>query len=767
MQFRHFTIAVLSLTLFGNAFADENSFKLTVLSAENGKPMADVQVQIVMFGQGIRINQKLETDEKGQISMDYPPVVDTAGMWVEARSSGRVPYHISFSRQMRFDTLPTDKTIRMKKGVVLRGTIVDDKGQPVEGADVDMSVPATETIDDMHFGMHETTTKKDGRFVLDAVPETFQGMGISVNHPNFVTTRFDLKAGDETYALNPGFQVAGRVVDKATGKPVAKANVQSGEDRFGTSYPRTTTDENGEYLLRGLDDEATTITIDPLGKNLSPAFKQVAPSDANDENLARVDFDLEPGHTVRLKVVDPEGKPVGGAAVFADTWGQLRTLKFRTNTNAEGIAEWNGAPKEPVELHIIKRDFISVRDFKQPPREESYLVEFLPVTNLTALVTDKETGENIPEFIGKWGRKLKDREEIYWTDWRNAEGKNGLLTMRQNETSKDLYFRVDAEGYKPYISDAIDTKQGDHAVSVQLEKDKGIVGRVWLPNGKPAARARVIVVTNDSTDDFREGIPFEEETKLESPNAFTNIEGEFLLPTVAEKSLLLFIHELGHAEIPTDKLDFKPVKLQPWATLEVKVIYKAKPQQGKRVSYYPEKDYDNQHVSNYGLKAITDENGVAVINRVVPRNGWVNVARGTEPGNQTNESRKIEVKPGETTQITAGEGGCTVTGKIKLPKDFQSPKYKWDYVILRRRVGKKLSTFTGSFAKDHSFEYDALPPGKYNIDSALVLDNRMTRMGRGKPVLMVSHDFVIEEGKELVELGEIETKPVKQPNSAE
>ena len=103
--------------------------------------------------------------------------------------------------------------------------------------------------------------------------------------------------------LRPWILVAGRVLDRS-GRPIAGASV-----RFGVRpwSPSVKTGADGGFRFRQADASESYLTVQAAGHSPEARSVQVR------AGLAPVEFRLEPGRTIRGRIVDTQGRPVAAA----------------------------------------------------------------------------------------------------------------------------------------------------------------------------------------------------------------------------------------------------------------------------------------------------------------------------------------------------------------------------------------------------------------------------------------------------------------------
>lgn len=203
--------------------------------------------------------------------------------------------------------------VTLTEAFTLHGRALDEKGEPVSGAVVEISVQ--EIISDVPGRLpagkevaKDSSTDREGRFTLAGFPAG--DVEISLKAPGFIPITQKLvlppaePSAELTFTLQRGTELAGRVAT-ADGRPVAGARIGVGE-----SAARS--DDDGFYQLGGL----------PLGQAEIELFHPHYPRQQKTEILTaganRLDFRLPSGQEVSGAVLDEEGKPVAGA------WVRLR-----------------------------------------------------------------------------------------------------------------------------------------------------------------------------------------------------------------------------------------------------------------------------------------------------------------------------------------------------------------------------------------------------------------------------------------------------------
>src|SRR5262249_43138703 len=127
---------------------------------------------------------------------------------------------------------------------------------------------------------------------------------------------------------------------------------------------------------------------------------------------------------------------------------------------------------------------------------------------ITGAVTDATTGKPIPSFTVV-------QMDVFRKDWLSAErghgkaGKDGRLDFLATRTDIPLRLRIEAMGYRSQTGPEF--KVGDDTPRTQdyrLQPSEPITGTVLGADGRPAAKADVVLATPTDVPHFREDFAF-------------------------------------------------------------------------------------------------------------------------------------------------------------------------------------------------------------------------------------------------------------------
>ena len=298
------------------------------------------------------------------------------------------------------------------------------------------------------------------------------------------------------------------------------------------------------------------------------------------------------------------------------------------------------------------------------------------------------------------------------------------------------------------MSRAFKPEEGRQVLDFALRRASGITGIVCLPNGKPAGGADVGLSTWQTQVRLRFG-KFDPNASF--PKASTGSDGRFSFPSRSGKFLVVALTDTGYAEATSDELARSgKLVLQAWGRIDGGVRIGARFGPNQEVMFHPIRPEREGSLDSFsfGYWMQTDERGRFQFDRVVPGPGTVvrvvrDDPRPLHPFRQLKcWPERIEVKPGETAQVTLGGKGRPVIGRIVLDGTPEAP-IDWTLnlpVLLGvppeksdpNRFGlltRGSALFAAHINKDGRFRIDDVPAGKYELELEVGEDPRPVRQG--------------------------------------
>jgi len=578
---------------------------------------------------------------------------------------------------------------------------------------------------------------------MKALPaDLLRRVGIRASHPDYVGTNYfgleserrdrELRAGRFKVVLRRGSWVAGRVVDEG-GNPIAEATVTAGKFNY-TGTQETKTDAQGAFGFRNLS--LGEIPFSALAKGRKPEIRNVEVKPGMPEIL----FRLGPGQTIRGIVKAESGEPVAGVRIALEnkTGGVSDTYQLDLNSDKDGRFEWDGAPDEAQNFCFLKTGYEAKRRQTLKLNEEN-VITLRHARKIEGQVLDAATGQPLTKFrVGIGAYSGGDSFYASYPGMKDYADANGQFTLEAREENFAAV-KAEADDYAAQIERLPEAQNGVVQVVLRLKASKALHGVLFAPDGAPVAGATVATSALGSgriatlknarlVDSSRQG-------KVVT----TDAAGEFVLPTPPETGTVMAADEKGFGSASVQQVrDSGRLVLQGYGRIEGTYTRNGQPLAGQ---VFTLSIRDSGFTFDWeGYKATTDGNGRFVIDRVPPGAGQVMRVVSTSPNSWTHSyGADMTVLPGQTVQVTIGDSGATLMGRIR----FESPPAEGEKLSLRgnlytvlpppgsvsaveRRAyyqtpeGKasvsQVKTFVVNIADDGSWNADSIPPGTYRIN---------------------------------------------------
>lgn len=198
--------------------------------------------------------------------------------------------------------------------------------------------------------------------------------------------------------------------------------------------------------------------------------------------------------------------------------------------------------------------------------------------HVTGRALDAATGKLIPQVrvcaASARGNPLQGRGEVTWQQHLLKTFEGGKIDFRMQRGYAQTVVRIDADGYRPYVSPVIQ-KNEPMSQDFMLHRDS-LQGVVLTPEGKPAINAQVAISTYTlelavDNGQIKPGYNWE---KFHRKVVHTDVNGRFELPAEIDPLTIVVTHESGFGQQPIrpPAISATPnVKSQPPAPAEPKV----------------------------------------------------------------------------------------------------------------------------------------------------------------------------------------------------
>lgn len=501
--------------------------------------------------------------------------------WGSMRAVGD-PFAFQRSYTTQIDVrLEEHETTELELGTsqpgVVRGRIVDDKGQPLAGVQLTRTLRLAEnarTIGDAatHFnleGMRNqvaqmfaserdellATSRTDGSFELRglklgtvSVRASLRGRGSRFLRVEL--TGFQPSNDLGTVTMAPGCHLQGRVL--RGGRSLAGAAVLvTGTD----AEAMVITDASGVWQVDDLSPGSYRVRARLPSQPLGTAVRGVDVSP--EKPTTNVILQVETGRTVRGTVTGSNEQPVAGAVVTVR--GSLGATVATDNEGAFLLE----LPERATELQVTLADRSQAKIVPVPPSDERLLIRLdtPPTCTISAQVAGLPGKKRTGSALLRLTRLDAAREE---TRSRWLELPDGALRWPFCPTGQ-VRIEIQCDGYSPFVVERELVANDEHFLGeVLLEPGARLVGEVRAPDGSPIANAVVMLGDESDLDLFEAGTR-------------TAADGSFRLGGVTGRSSRVVVRSAGYApreielSLPRDVLSRRPLRidLEPGSTIEV------------------------------------------------------------------------------------------------------------------------------------------------------------------------------------------------------
>ncbi len=699
----------------------EGGMAVRAVEAATDRPLAGVKIWFQGEFDGQLRAGDLVTDRDGRATITWPVALKIGFLKVSADLPKFVPMYQEWRDDGRSVDLPLIQEFRFQAGTTIGGIVRDEAGRAVARAKVSVSarVPEKENFYNW-IGFPETDA--EGRWRVDEAPSLLSSISIKAEREGYRPAWGQASRNlDSTIVLTKGMAIRGRVLD-GRGEPLAGSSVVVGADINGANPPRAVSDGSGGFTLENCDAGVVVVTVQKPG--FAPEIRDVPVAGPDDRP---VEFRLGPASTLRVRVVDREGRPIVGAAFGVDTWRGRRSLRAQARTDAEGRVAWTSAPRDEVLCDVYHEGHMGRRLVPLVAGGPETTLTMDPELEISGRVTDRSTGRPIPNFRVVAGTRFDTGQpNTRWSREQEAASPDGEYSSRASMPSAAHLVRVEAVGYRSADSRAVRPDEGSITIDFALEPAPRVGGVVIRPDGRPAAGVRVGMATPEKPAYLLSGTLSNTD---DLATARSDEGGRFALPTPRTPDYLLIVaDDAGFAEASAADLAESRgrLTLQAWGRIEGRVLIAGRPAADRLVHYAPLRPDRSRPTLMYGYDYYmkSDAQGRFRFDRVIPGPGTIGrpvniLAPGRGHLGPTCWPESIAVGPGATANVTVGGRGRAITGRLILDGRPDEP-IDWTRnvpVMVRRLAGEPgpAGPFGSAIAADGRFRIEDVPPGRFEL----------------------------------------------------
>lgn len=295
-----------------------------------------------------------------------------------------------------------------------------------------------------------------------------------------------------TLKLQQGAVLSGIIADK-TGNPLAGAAVTLGagdeEGRGGgrwTQTPRATTDSKGRYRFAALKAEETTVRATLGDMSETQTTTLVAGNNT-------LNFSLDTGATLALRLTDPAGKPVNADAIWFQANDRDWARPSKLPSREAGLVEYCGIKPGEYSLTITAAGYPAIQH--KLPLNDGRNELSLALSN-GAMLSGTVTTSSGSRLQGASVRLRKDGEQGWggrgtgrWIQL-NDQSAFKLGPAEPGQWLLELY--VQNRG-QPLYSTTVNLAEGDNTHNMNVDTGATLVLSLVDTSGNPVARANVQV----------------------------------------------------------------------------------------------------------------------------------------------------------------------------------------------------------------------------------------------------------------------------------
>lgn len=792
-------------------------FELLVIDPQ-GQPVPNAEVELridpppskehVVVGEFVKESTYgpfARTDAEGRLYFSY--AAEPRYFNLNITTPGYGPYWAGWSSEEHPQAIPTEFTAELETGWSVGGTVVDEQGQPVVGVQVKPSISYKKRPgDEEHLGVGTRIKTDDaGRWRFDSVPASMSEVWVEVSHPEFSPLRRALTRAEfglemdqaPTVPINlpKGLTIAGHVAD-ADGNPIEGALLRT---KFSNDIREARTDAAGNYRIPGCEARMTRVVVSAPGRATDMQIVRVDP------DMRPVNFTMQPGGKVRIRVVDEQGQGIPKARIFLQRWrGMVDYFEFDFKSqyaDERGVWEWHEAPLDEFQADICRPDGMQLQLQKLVARDEEYVFTPSPSLVASGSVVDAATKETIKNFRVTPGvRNENSGFRVNWDTSASYDATDGAYRIRFDSSSPAQVVRIEADGYRVAVSRDIKPDEGETDIDFELQPATDIAATVMTPDGPPAAGAKVALAMAGMQVQVHNGDIDDDSTYATMRVA--SADGSFRFPSRNEPFQLVITHLSGYAWIKSPgQVIPSTIELTAWAKIEG--VFRVGAQSVENVTLA----FDTSEIWSYGQDrpsihafhaATTGPGGRYVFERVVPGKGRIGreIQLTVDDGaTEAISSVKIPVTvpAGEVTTLDLGGNGRAVIGRLSPTSDAEQPVL-WNFAQVTASVGSRLPAYptppadfkddqdrlekwwqewstspegkalrqeynaaqerrvagprlTATVARDGSFRIDDVPPGEYVLDASFNSHDRATEHPPGR---LYEHAITVPAGDDLV-----------------
>ncbi len=680
---------------------------------EQGKPIAGARIDAPYMGMRTISGVERLTDNNGSYLLRFP--IPEAQHRRQASNFSVSAQHGNSARRSVMWTsssgdvyggMPESVVIKLRPGVKVGGTVLDDQGRPIPNAGVLLSgsgyggftIGNTERRTHEYSDVWETEPKRpaavtdaNGRWVFDRFPDDLRTVEVTFVRPDDSRVSFttgadhplndwpkisitDLLEQKLVVRLPEGLTVRGMVVDE-NNKPLAGVKVLDGYGHGNiVRVSEFETDAKGRFERTHRAPRQWIYTASREDRATTSVIAQVEPG------MPEVRIAMPPAKPWIARILDSKRKPIPGAEVTLDRYRTgPQIIDWNGKTDDEGRVTWANAPLSNVVLYVSASGTgRKIRISREAGEQQIVLDPLSDKVKVAIQATDAVTGEKVR--LESVTANFEGGGSPYKTI--SLDEQNQAVTIQRTDFRVGMYpsyrLRLEVKGYETLTTDAIDFDYGDQKLTPRLQPFKGARQvTVLQPDGAPAVEAHLWASQGYNATGLYIQAPGRYYGR-EMLQAVADEQGSIKLPGAADSAPVVITHGSGILATTMASLRTNTqVRLKDFGTLEGRLVMAGKPRKGVMVSLHT-LSYSPTRGFSVGYSVSTGDDGRFSFTKVPPGNyrlaQWGLPKRRDTSGMPITETRQmyVTVLENKTNVVEYAHAGRLVTGRaVPLKQDLE------------------------------------------------------------------------------------------------
>ena len=439
---------------------------------------------------------------------------------------------------------------------------------------------------------------------------------------------------------------------------------------------------DGTYKLEGCAPVMSKIVVSAKGKARDMQQLRIGP------DMAPVNFTMQPGGKIRVRVFDDQGQPSPKARIFFQRWRGDFFDYFEFDganqyADKNGVWEWDESPLDQFQADICATGCMQLSKQVLQAREEEYVFRAPTRMTISGRVIDADTKEPVKTFEVLPGFH-NENDHLSWNNAARFTGKDGEYRYFPENGRVAYVFRVEALGYRVFMSRDIQLNEGQVVIDVELQKAPELVATVRSPDGSPAADAKIAVGIRGAQIHIANG-------EISSSQTYCGIQttdasGRLRVVAQDQPWWLVVVHPTGfyYSKLQADEPIPTEIQLTEWGQVEGVYAVGGKPvaRATLEIEQVGLSTYDSKEAHTFTtIRTVTDGSGRYRFDRVFPGQGKIGreivmmVVDGAVDFTSTCKL-PVTIEPGKTIHVTFGESGRPVVGRFESANPAVKPDWK-------------------------------------------------------------------------------------------